>query len=181
MEVKSNTFLECAGLGAFVELILAMQDWPKRKEMEQAGSREEKFAHALQELQKISRTHEGMAAELKADGDVISDRFIMIAVMNMKLIGPRLRLAPHADPSDGFLDLVFIRKRDRDNFCRWLEGQLPGEKRAARLESRRCRRIEVSPSNAAPIHVDSRMIEKPEFPLFIDIAPATLTYAVVRA
>jgi diacylglycerol kinase family enzyme len=178
---ESNTFLECAGLGAFVELIRAMQHWPKKNEMEQAESREEKFAHASRELQKISRTHEGIAAELKADEDVISDRFIMIAVMNMKLIGPRLYLAPDADPSDGLLDLVLIRKGDQDYFCRWLEGQLPGEKRAARLESRRCRRIEISPSYITPIHIDSRVIEKPESPLFIDLAPAALTYAVVKA
>jgi diacylglycerol kinase (ATP) len=179
---ESNTFLECAGLGAFVELIRAMQHWPKKKEMEQAESREEKFAHALRELQKISRTHEGIAAELKADEDVISDRFIMIAVMNMKLIGPRLYLAPDADPSDGFLDLVLIFvKKDQDYFCRWLEGQLPGEKRAARLESRRCRRIEISPSYITPVYIDSRVIEKSKFPLFIDLAPATLTYAVVKA
>lgn len=178
---ESNTFLECAGLGVFVELILAMQDWPKKKEMERAESRKEKFAHALQELQKISRIHEGIAAELKVDDDVINDRFIMIAVMNMKLIGPRLHLAPDADPSDGFLDLVFIRKGDRDSFCRWLECQSPGEKRAARLESRRCRRIQVSSSDAAPVHIDSRVIERPGFPLFIDISPATLTYAVLKA
>jgi len=181
MEVKSNTFLECAGLGAFVELILAMQDWPKRKEMEQAGSREEKFAHALQELQKISRTHEGMAAELKADGDVISDRFIMIAVMNMKLIGPRLRLAPDADPSDGFLDLVFVREGDRENFCRWLESQSPGKKRASRLETRRCRRVELTASNMISAHVDSQVIRKPAFSLVVDVRPAALNYAVMRA
>jgi diacylglycerol kinase family enzyme len=71
---ESNTFLECAGLGAFVELILAMQDWPRKEKMQQAESREEKFAHALQELQKISRAQKGIAAELKVDDEVISDR-----------------------------------------------------------------------------------------------------------
>jgi diacylglycerol kinase (ATP) len=132
-------------------------------------------------LQKISRTHEGMAVELKADNDVIRDRFILIAVMNMKLIGPRLHLAPDADPSDGFLDLVLIREGDRDDFSRWLEDQSPGEKLPSRLKSRRCRRIEISPADAARVHIDSRVIEKPEFPLSIEIAPGTLTYAVVKA
>lgn len=178
---ESTTFLECAGMGVFVELLLAMQDWPKKEQLEQAESRNEKFAHALQELQKISRAYEGMAVELKADDDVISDRFIMIEVMNMELIGPKLHLAPDADPSDGFLDLVFVREGDRENFCRWLECQSPGKKRASRLETRRCRRVELSASNMISAHVDSQVIRKPAFPLVVDVRPAALNYAVMRA
>ena len=107
---ESKTFLEATGIGVFAELILAMQDWPKKMEMEQAESRKEKFAHALKQLQRISRDYQGMAWELKVDDTVITDRFLLIAVMNMELIGPRLHLAPDADPGDGLLDLVFVRE-----------------------------------------------------------------------
>jgi hypothetical protein len=58
--------LECSGLGVFVELLFAMQEWPKTEEMEQAESRIEKFAHALEQIQAISRTYKGMALELTA-------------------------------------------------------------------------------------------------------------------
>ncbi len=124
---ESKTFLEATGMGVFAELILAMQDWPKKLEMEQAESRKEKFAKALEQLQRISREYQGMAWELKVDDTVITDRFLLIEVMNMELIGPRLHLAPNAVPGDGYLDLVFVRERDRTNLCRWLECQSPGE------------------------------------------------------
>ena len=84
-------------------------------------SRKEKFAHALEQLQAISRGYEGMAWELKVDDTVITDRFLLIAVMNMELIGPRLHLAPNADPGDGYLGLVFVREGHRSDLCRWLE------------------------------------------------------------
>jgi diacylglycerol kinase family enzyme len=178
---ESNPFLECSGLGVFVELLFAMQEWPKTEEMEQAESRIEKFAHALEQIQAISRTYKGMALELKADGAVICDRLMMLEVMNMKLIGPRLNLAPDADPSDGSLDLVLVREGNRNHFCRWLECQSPGQNTAARFESRRCHRIEVNASIVAPLHIDSRLIEEPAFPLRIEIEPAALKYAVVKA
>jgi diacylglycerol kinase (ATP) len=176
----SKTFLEAAGMGVFVELILAMQDWPKKLEMEQAESRKEKFAHALEELQAISRQYEGIAWELKVDDTVITDRFLLIAVTNMELIGPRLHLAPNADPGDGFLDLVLVREGDRANLCRWLECQSPGQKRAANLESRRCRRVVARPSDVAPVHIDSQLVQRPEFPVIVELEPAALRYTVLR-
>jgi diacylglycerol kinase family enzyme len=131
----SKSFLEAIGMGVFAELILEMQKWPRHAEMERAASRKEKFAHALRQLQAISPGYEGLVWELKADGTTLTDRFILIAVMNMELVGPSLRLAPGADPSDGYLDLVCVRERHRENLCRSLEGQLPGHKNDAHFES----------------------------------------------
>lgn len=177
---ESKTFLEATGMGVFVEVILAMQDWPKKFEMEQAESREEKFARALEQLQAISREYEGTAWELKVDDTVITDRFLLIAVMNMELIGPRLYLAPNADPGDGYLDLVFVREGHRANLCRWLECQSPGQKHAANLESRRCHRVAACASNVAPVHIDSHLVQKPEFPVIVELEPAALKYTVLK-
>ena len=59
MAVRANPFWKPLGMGVFVELILAMQDWPKKMEMEQAESRKERFAQALEQLQAISRAYKG--------------------------------------------------------------------------------------------------------------------------
>jgi diacylglycerol kinase (ATP) len=177
---ESQTFLEAAGMGVFVELILAMQDWPKKLAMEQAESRKEKFVHALEQLQAISRRYEGIAWELKVDDTVITDRFLLIAVMNMKLIGPRLHLAPSADPGDGYLDLVFVREGQRGNLCRWLECQSPGQKQAANFESRRCQRVVACASNVAPVHIDSHLVRRPDLPIIVELEPAALEYTVLR-
>ena len=125
---RSKSFLEAVGMGVFVELILEMQKWPKQAEMERAESRKEKFTHALKQLQAISRGYEGLAWELKADDTILTDRFILIAVMNMELIGPNLHLAPGANPSDGYLDLVCVRERHRENLVAGLKVNYPGIK-----------------------------------------------------
>jgi len=176
----SKSFLEAVGMGVFVELILEMQKWPKQAEMERAESRKEKFAHALKQLQAISRGYEGSVWELKADDTTLTDRFILIAVMNMELIGPRLHLAPGADPSDGYLDLVCVRERHRENLCRWLEGQSSGHKNAAHFERWRCHRVEARAPTIVAVHVDSHPIREPESPLVIELEPAALEYGVVR-
>jgi diacylglycerol kinase (ATP) len=177
---ERKTFLEAAGMGVFVELVLAMQDWPKKLEMEQAESRKEKFTHALEQLLAISHRYQGIAWELKVDDTVITDRFLLIAATNMELIGPRLHLAPDADPSDGYLDLVLVREGDRANLCRWLERQSPGQKQPANLESRRCRRVVAQAGDAAPVHIDSNLVQKPEFPVIFELEPSALKYAVLR-
>jgi diacylglycerol kinase (ATP) len=117
---------------------------------------------------------------VKADEKVIADRFILIAVMNMKLIGPSLCLAPDCDPGDGYLDLICVRERYRQDFCRWLEDQTPWERKAANFEHWRCRRVEARASNLAAVHVDSHLLEKPDFPLIIELKHAALKYAVVK-
>jgi diacylglycerol kinase (ATP) len=179
--LERKAFLETTGLGVFAELILAMQHWPQNAKMERAESREEKFAHALKQLQAISREYQGIAVQLKADHQAIRDRFLLLAVMNMELIGPRLPLAPQADPGDGFLDLVYVRVTDRDNLCRWLEGQSSGRNDGAPFERRRCRRIEIGAPNDALLHIDSYLMQKPEFPVIFEIEPGALEYSVTAA
>jgi diacylglycerol kinase (ATP) len=175
---ESKTFLEAVGAGVFAELILELGNPAKINEMKGAESRNQKFEFALESLEAISRRYSAIEWELKADDTIIRDRFILVAVMNMELIGPRLHLAPEADPSDGYLDLVCVREMHRDVFSRWLEGQSPGLKDAANFERRRCRRVEARASSMAPVHVDSAVITRPAFPLVMELQPAALKYAL---
>ena len=146
--------------------------------MHSAESRNQKLGFALERLQAISRRYSAIEWELKADDTIICDRFILVAVMNMELIGPRLHLAPEADPSDGYLDLVCVRETQRDAFSRWVQEQSPGLKEAADFERRRCRRVEARASSIAPVHVDSHVITKPAFPLVMELQTAALKYAL---
>jgi diacylglycerol kinase (ATP) len=174
---ESKPFLEAAGMGVFVDLILELNNRPKIKELRRAESRTQKFACALDHLLTMSRSYNAIDWELKADDTVVRDRFVLIAVMNVELIGPKLRLAPNADPEDGYLDLVCVRERDRESFSRWLQEQLPGHKTAGNFERRRCRRVEATAATIAPVHVDSDLIKTPQFPLVIEVEPAALKYA----
>jgi hypothetical protein len=78
------------------------------------------------------------------------------------------------------LDLVFVREKNREHFRHWIECQSPGQKTADRFESQRCYRIEVNASTIAPLHIDSRLIQKPVFPLRLELDPAALKYMVVK-
>ena len=177
---ERKSFLEASGMGIFAELILQMQQWPSKVEMERAESRREKFAHALERLQAMSANYSGMNWELKVDDTVMTDRFLLIAVMNVELIGPKLHLAPGADPSDGCLDLVCVREKNRQSLSRWLQEQSPGHINAANFERWRCRRVEARAGEAAaPVHIDSDLMKGPEFPILIEVEPAALAYAVV--
>jgi diacylglycerol kinase (ATP) len=176
----SKSFLEIAGMGVLAELILEMQESSKQKKMEQAESRQEKFGHALEQLVTLSRTCEGTAWELKVDETIIADRFLLIAAMNLELAGPNLRLAPGADPNDGYLDLVCVRERERENLSHWIEGQAAGQVDTAHFERWRCRRVEARASDNYPsVHIDSQLVQEPKFPIVIELEPAALDYAVV--
>jgi diacylglycerol kinase (ATP) len=177
---SEKMFLECAGVGVFAELMFEMQKWPQQSQMEMADSRKEKFARALKELRSICDRYEGAAWELKVDDTPLADRFLLIALVNMELIGPKLHLAPSADPADGYLDFVCVREAERKDLSRWLEDQSPGHLSAASFECRRCRQVEIHGSTSARIHADSHLIEKPESPLVIKLEPAALSYGMVK-
>jgi diacylglycerol kinase family enzyme len=177
---SSKIFVEAVGMGIFAELIFEMRQWPKQTKMERAESRKEKFTHALEELRSICKRYPGAAWELKVDDKIIADRFLLVALMNLELIGSKLHLAPGADSGDGYLDLICIREGERRHLIQWLDDQSPGDSRAASFKSLRCRRIEIRENASARIHVDSQLMEEPEFPLFIKVEPGALRYGVIK-
>ena len=44
----------------------------------------------------------------------------------------------------------------------------------------KCRRVEIRASNSAPVQIDSQLIQKPKFPVFIELDSVALEYAVVK-
>jgi diacylglycerol kinase (ATP) len=61
--------------------------------------------------------------EIGIDGDTIAGRFAVVEIAAIPLIGPRLPLAPAADPSDRCLDVCFIgdNAEERQRLARWLD------------------------------------------------------------
>ncbi len=49
----------------------------------------------------------------------------MAEILNIGLLGPRLRLAPEADAHDGRFELVVVRPGDRQAMVDWLRHQSP--------------------------------------------------------
>jgi diacylglycerol kinase family enzyme len=93
--------------------------------------------------------------EIGIDGETFAGRFAVVEIAAIPLIGPRLPLAPAADPSDRCLDVCFIGDsgEERQRLARWLDdpeggGRIPvsvrrgqqvtirGQFRCVRLDSK---------------------------------------------
>ena len=46
--------------------------------------------------------------DVSVDGQSICDKAALLEIANMRFIGPRLALAPMADPGDGEFDVVWL-------------------------------------------------------------------------
>ncbi len=46
--------------------------------------------------------------KMALDGRDLTGDYVLLEAMNIRSIGPNLRLAPDADPGDGLLDIVLV-------------------------------------------------------------------------
>jgi diacylglycerol kinase (ATP) len=58
--------------------------------------------------------------DVTVDGQSICDKAALLEIANMPYIGPRLALAPMADPGDGELDVVWLPEDGRSQLGEWL-------------------------------------------------------------
>jgi diacylglycerol kinase family enzyme len=78
------------------------------------------------------------ALEIVADGEALPPDTLLAEATLISLLGPRLAVAPGADPSDGMLDLVYAREDNRAALAEWLSAE-SGE--VAPLHARRVRSV----------------------------------------
>ena len=134
----STCFIESAGTGFFAGILRDVRDKVARTEVERPTTPVEDAArnilHALDAYRSVHR-------HVLADGEDLSHRYLLVEAMNMRSIGPRMVLAPEADPGDGYLDLVLVRETDRRAFAEYLAGIADGVERVSPFETRRVRRV----------------------------------------
>lgn len=129
-------FVEGVGFGAFAE---SLRQAPDSDGAEKLRVGREAFAAALGEAKPLP-------LEIEVDGEALPGRLLLVELLNISLAGPRLPLAPDADPGDGRLDVVFLRSANRDRFRRWVAA---GGKGAPPLERTSGRRAVVRGGPAA--------------------------------
>lgn len=117
--IKGNEiFLEGVGMGIFPELIAEMR--------KHEGNPEEKLDLALNVLLKIVKKYKAQKAKIELDGFTIKGSFLMVEVMNTRYIGPKLQLAPEADPGDGYLNLIMIPENKREELEVYVKSLIDG-------------------------------------------------------
>jgi diacylglycerol kinase family enzyme len=93
--------------------------------------------------------------EVELDGRDLSGDHLMLEALNIPAIGPRLALAPDADPGDGLLDVVLVRDADRDSLACLLRRGLGDSCSAAPLATLRGRQLRVR-CGRVKVHLDDK-------------------------
>jgi diacylglycerol kinase family enzyme len=109
----TDTFLEGAGIGFFAEALAAYDP-------EQGKS-------TLRSIQSLIETFQrGFVREatLRLPEEEVTGRFLLIEVLNTTAVGPHLKFAPDADPTDGLLNVLCIREERGEGYLQYLRGLL---------------------------------------------------------
>jgi YegS/Rv2252/BmrU family lipid kinase len=123
---KTSFFLEGAGFGIIPCLMKTM----KSKD-EKHATPETSIAAALRALLKVAETYQPRSNTVVVDGKKYKGRFLLAEVMNIPSIGPNLALAPDADPSDGWLDVVLVREGERKQLKEFIMNRIANGKDTA--------------------------------------------------
>ena len=132
-------FIESAGTGFFGSLLRRVSDESTRA-TEQGTS---PVAQAARNFLRALDAYRPTYHHVLADGEDLSGKYLQVEVMNIRSIGPRMVLAPDADPGDGELDLLLLRDSDRRALSEYLAAVADGAAAAPRFETRRVRQVSV--------------------------------------
>jgi diacylglycerol kinase family enzyme len=111
---------------------------------------------ALKELSDLVLSFPGQKLKLVLDGQDLSGEYILLEVMNTQLIGPNLRLAPHADPSDGHLNVVLVPAGERDGLREYLGSCVKGDSQPPPWPVRTGQRFRLE-WEGSEIHIDDKV------------------------
>jgi diacylglycerol kinase (ATP) len=141
-------FAEAVGWGVFAAVVASAKEKGDRKSVRKTLKRDRKLFQATS-IEAIAQTY-----TIKIDGRDVSGDYLLVQIMNVPLLGPRLRVSPLSDASDGVFELVLAlpeHRRSLDELAR--TGEI-AEPLALRVERGR----EITVETAEPIaHVDGRL------------------------
>jgi diacylglycerol kinase family enzyme len=135
----SCEFLESAGIGLIAALLLDAARAPSGA----ASHETDRIDAARRRLVRVVEHARPRWCLVEADGRDLSDDYLLVEAMNLPAVGPRVPLAPDADPGDGLLDLVLVTPDDRETLLRNLGDLLDGVARALPLRRQRVRALRL--------------------------------------
>jgi diacylglycerol kinase (ATP) len=145
----TSPFVESFGGGLFAEVLLRAED---------VEGHDDKLDLGLRLLEDSLRDLPALEWELEADGADASGTYLAVEAMNIRETGPNIPLAPDADPSDRFLDIVLIKPRDRDPLLGYIQSRLRGGRpEPPRFEVLRAERLNARPPTGSAIRVDDKL------------------------
>lgn len=154
---KAKFFVESVGFGVFPRLIREMEKGHKTGDIPSV-----ELKQALKVLLGIIKTFRARKATIAADGIKIKGSFLLVEVMNIQYFGPNIKLAPEADPGDGYFDLVMIPAKRRNELEEYLNGLIGDSAEYASLErfvkTIRVQHVKIKWSGTK-MHVDDALVD----------------------
>ena len=111
---------------------------------EKAGREHKSLPKATSLLARELKTYEPHHYLIDADEHDLSGNYLLIAIMNIRTLGPALRLAPGAACDDGQLEVVRVRPEIKDALIEALEDvEIPADIELPSFEVSRARRVHI--------------------------------------
>jgi diacylglycerol kinase family enzyme len=156
---RADWFFEGFGLGAFADTahMLTARDAAGGA----PANRDEELARDIAALCERAEAQEARELEIRTDDHTVRARMIMVEVLNIGIIGPKVALAPDADPSDGELDLVWVAEHRRKELLAFLEALRDGREERSPFEAMRTRCVRITSASPACAHIDGGTVEVP--------------------
>jgi diacylglycerol kinase (ATP) len=141
-------FAEAVGWGVFASVVATAKERGERKSVRKTLKRDRKL------FETTSRAAVAQTYSIEIDGRDVSGDYLLVEVMNVPFLGPRLRISPRSDSSDGVFELVLAAAEHRDSLEELARTGELAEPLALRVERGKQIRIETSEPIA---HVDGRL------------------------
>jgi diacylglycerol kinase (ATP) len=165
-------FIEGVGVGLFTETMYRL-DITNNADLAHLEDTGEKVTSVVEILKNRLPSFTPNKLKVTLDGRDMSGDYVLLEVMNISYIGPNLCLAPHANPSDGLLDIVFVSKDEQDNLSRCLSHCIEGRLPHPGLTVRQGRQLQIE-WEGFTLHIDDELWPDkgspfPLSPNFIDV------------
>lgn len=151
---QETFFAESMGIGLLANMMREM------KYNVGYSNEQEKINKSLLHMKNLLREYRRYEVEVLLDGERYNGKYLAIEVMNTRAAGPKLLLAPEADPSDGLLDVVLVGQQQAAALETYFTDRLAGLQRPPSLPVYRAKNIEIR-GTALDYHVDD-VFEKAE-------------------
>ncbi|MBV8483884.1 MAG: hypothetical protein JO077_13590 [Verrucomicrobia bacterium] len=166
-------FVESAGVGLLPRFMSEMRSLQKKNGSKFRTVARDRLADAMKYLGSMAKETLKFEDEVLLDGEIMGGEFLLFEIANIGSIGPGLDLAPTADPSDGFLDAVWVKNEHRREWLNYLKHLRTDTRVSAPVERRRCRQITFRQSKV-PLHVDGKVFEEMATPCCVTLYPGAL-------
>lgn len=144
---QESFFAESVGIGLLANMMREM------KYKIAYRNEQEKINKSLMRMKSLLRECRQYEVELFLDGERYTGKYLAIEVMNTRAAGPKLLLAPNADPSDGLLDVVLVTGQQAAALETYFTDRLAGLQRPPSLPVYQAKSIILRGTNL-DYHID---------------------------